>query len=356
MTRVHVLSLPHTHLTKEYDWCAYTAKVRRFPFMLERAGYDVTVYGPNHVEPGPAQQVPVIFEEDRQAWFGTETWDHQKTFGHWDPNEDCWRIPNERAAAAIRENWTPGDIIGVIAGRCQELVVNLLADLKPLVVEWGIGYVGILDTAHHVYESHAWAHHLAGVRHNDEIQYFDTVIGNCYDQDDFDFREEHDGYLLYVGRAMGRKGLAIVTEIAKHTDMPILRAGQPGDDFPGVEHVGVVTGDAKTKLFAGAAALLAPTQYLEPFGGVTVEAMLSGVPVVTTDWGVFTETVTPGLTGRRARTLRQFLDAVEEVQTYDRAAIRDHARTRWTLDVGGQLYGDYLDTVRTLYGKGWYQL
>lgn len=356
MTRVHVLSLPHTHLTKAFDWCAYTAKVRRFPFMLEQAGYDVSVYGPDQYEPGPATQHPVVFDADRKAWFGSETWDHQKTFGHWDPNEDCWRIPNERAAAAIRENWQHGDMIGVIAGRCQELVVNLLADLKPQVVEWGIGYVGILDAAHHVYESHAWAHHLAGIRRNDEIAYFDTVIGNCYNTDEFTFKPTHDGYLLYVGRAMGRKGIPIIAEIAKHVDMPILRAGQPGDDFPGVEHVGVVTGQAKSDLFAGAAALLCPTTYLEPFGGVTVEAMMSGVPVITTDWGVFTETVTPGITGQRARTLRQFLSAVEEVQTYERSAIARHARARWSLEAGAKLYGEYLDTVRTLYGKGWYAL
>lgn len=361
MTRVHVVSLPHTLLTTDYDWCAYTAKVRRFLTMLDMAGDTAILYGPDVYDALPAsvEAVPVVTVADRIAWFGDTEWDQRTVFNRWDPADVAWQTMNARAAEQIRARWQPGDVVGIIGGQCQASIVTALADLGPLVVEWGIGYVGVLDNAHHVFESHAWAHCVAGMRHRDEYAAYDDVIPNCYSVDEFDFREQHDGYLLFVGRPTARKGLAIVEEIAKRTDMPVIRAGQPGVDVPGTKYVGLVTGAAKRELFAGAAALLAPTTYLGPFEGVSVEAMLSGVPVISTDWGAFTENITNGITGRRCHTLREYLDAVEELAAFgpaERQHIRMHARGRWTLDVGARRYHDYLNRVSNLYGEGWYTL
>lgn len=361
MTRVHVVSLPHTLLTTDYDWCAYTAKVRRFLTMLHMAGDTAILYGPDVYDPLPAsvEAVPVVMAGDRQAWFGRETWDQNNVFNRWNPDDVAWATMNARAATAIRERWRPGDVLGIIGGACQASIVDALADLGPLVVEWGIGYIGVLDNAHHVFESYAWAHHVAGLRGQDEFAAYDAVIPNCYSVDEFDFRDRHDGYLLFVGRPTARKGLPIVEEIARRVDMPVYRAGQPGVDVPGTEYVGLVTGADKRALFAGAAALLAPTTYLGPFEGVSVEAMLSGVPVICTDWGAFTENVMNGVTGRRCRTLRDYLEAVEECAAFDdvdRVNIRNHARSRWTLDVGSRAYHEYLQRVSNLYGEGWYTL
>jgi hypothetical protein len=356
VTRIHIVSLPHTLLTRDYDWCAYTAKVRRFVDMVIMSGHTPLVYGPDvHDDIDPrAEYFPIVVAQDRTTWFGSPEWNTNDVFNHWDPEHPSWVTMNDRAASAIRDNWQPGDLLGLIAGRCQEQIVTDLADLGPLVVEWGIGYSGVLDGSHKVFESYAWAHHVAGYYRRDELAFFDDIIPNCFDPGDFEFSAWPGDYLLYMGRPNPRKGLPIIADIAARSDVPVLIAGQPGPAIPHTTYVGLVTGKEKAQLLAGARATLVPTTYLEPFGGVAVESMLSGTPVISTDWGAMTETVVNGVTGLRCRMLTDFLTAVQEIPQLDRGVVREHAMARYSTTVGAQLYGRYLDRVALLYGDGWY--
>lgn len=356
MTRIHIVALPHTLLTKDYSWCAYTAKIIRFVDMLLMAGHTPIVYGPDiHTDINPdAQYVPIVNGLDRKAWFGSEEWDVSNVFSEWNPEHVSWQSTNVRAAEAIRERWEPQDVIGIIAGRCQAQVLDQLADLSPLAVEWGIGYSGTINSTHKIYESYAWAHHVAGFYRADDVRFFDDVIPNCYNIDDFIFGAEPGKYLLYLGRPNPRKGLPIIAEMAARTDLTVLIAGQPGPKIPHTEYVGVVTGRQKAELLAGARAVLCPTTYLEPFGGVAVEAMLSGTPVISSDWGAFTETVVTGVTGYRCRMLTDFMTAIDATERMNRKAIRAHAQARYTTEVGAHMYGEYFDRLATLFDAGWY--
>lgn len=358
-TRVHVVALPHTLLTPDYDWCAYTAKLRRFTHMLVSAGHTPIVYGPDVAELAPGSvHIPVVDADDRQRWFGMPEWDRSQVFDQWDGGATHWREMNARAAYGIAAAWQPGDILGLIAGYCQLSVVEQLHALgvEPLVWEWGVGYSGVLPGSHKTYESYAWAHHVAALTRSDDIRYFDSVIPNCYLPEEFAPSLKVGEYLLFMGRPTERKGLSIVREIAQRTDLPVKVAGQPGADIPGAEYVGIVTGQAKKELLAGARAVLTPTTYLEPFGGVAVEAMLSGTPVIATDWGAFTETVVPFISGLRCRTLSEFLQAVKTVHHIDRRDVLAHAQSRYTTDIGARLYGKQIDRLLTLHADGWYQL
>jgi len=355
--RIHVVSLPHTLLTRDYDYCAYTAKVRRFISMLARADIEVLVYGPDIRDPEvdeDATDYTVIVEEaDRERWFGAPEWNTDVVFDRWDLNDPCWRLTNERAARQIHQRWEPGDILALIGGLCQAQIITDLGDLKPLTTEWGIGYSGVIEGTHKVFESYAWMHYVAARRPDDDLHFFDAVIPNCFDTADFNASDTPGDYLLYMGRPNPRKGLPIIAEIAKRVDIPVLIAGQPGPVIPGTEYVGLVTGEVKADLLAGARALLCPTTYVEPFGGVAVEAMMSGTPVIATDYGAFTETVTAGM-GFRCRMLREFLDAVDEATSLDRTLIRRRAVERYSTTAGAKAYSAYLHTLSTLYGDGWY--
>jgi glycosyltransferase involved in cell wall biosynthesis len=222
-------------------------------------------------------------------------------------------------------------------------------------VEWGIGYEGVFADFR-VFESYAWAHRLAAHRELGAVRFFDTVIPNAFDPGDLMRSHEPGDYLLYLGRMTAMKGLAIVGDIAARVDYPVITAGQGPERVPGAEHVGVVTGMDKARLLADARAVLVPTMYLEPFGGVAVEAMLCGTPAVTTDWGAFTETVSPGVSGFRCSTLAEFVDAVHRAGDMDRVAVADYAACRYTTDVVGPMYDRYLARLATLGDAGWYTM
>lgn len=359
-TQIHLVALPHTLLTKNYDWCAYTAKLRRFTYMLVAAGYTPVVYGPDvHDCAEGTVYVPIVTDLDRTRWFGTNEWDVTKVFDQWDAAAPHWHEMNVRAGAHIADRWQPADILGLIGGTCQQQVVTELAGrgIKPIVWEWGIGYSGVIPGSHRTFESYAWAHHVAGLQHADDIRFFDSVVPNCYDLADFTPNVGQAGeYLLFMGRPTPRKGLSIIAEIAQRTDLPLKVAGQPGADIPGAEHVGIVTGMEKAELLAGARALLCPTTYLEPFGGVAVEAMLSGTPVIATDWGAFTETVQHGINGFRCRTLSDFVTAVEHSHLINRHLVHAHAAMRYTLEQGTGMYAQVIENLQTLNSDGWYHL
>ena len=349
MSRVHVCPpVPHTDLTSHWATCAFTHKVWRLTQMLAAQGHDVITYASEDSEPA-GELVPVITAEDRRRWFGGRTYEVE-VFDRWDINDPCWAELNQQTIAAMRERVAPGDVIALTMGTMHQPIADAFPHV--LAFESGVGYEGSW-APFRVFESYAWMHHTYGRQGINDGRFYDAVIPNAYDPDDFDVRDDHDGYVLFLGRHIERKGTAVVAEIAKHYD--VVTAGQ-GEPIEGCEHVGVVRGDDKRKLIAGARVLLAPTLYCEPFGGVAVEAQLSGVPVVASPWGAFSETVKPGVTGFLPHTLGGFLDAIDSADGLDRRTIRERAVARWSLDAVAPQYGRYLDQLATLRGDGWYSL
>jgi glycosyltransferase involved in cell wall biosynthesis len=121
-----------------------------------------------------------------------------------------------------------------------------------------------------------------------------------------------------------------------------------------VQHLGCLGPEQRDRFLGGAEAVLVPTQYIEPFGGVAVEAQLCGTPVITTDWGAFTETVRHGETGYRCRTMDDFVWATTNAPLLDRRAIRRWASENYSMERVGRMYDEYLRKLQDLYADGWY--
>lgn len=189
---------------------------------------------------------------------------------------------------------------------------------------------------------------------------YEWVVPNYYDITQWEPNYEKGQYILFIGRVYEGKGLYVIKEMAKHLNEDIHIYGM-GDTTPFEgEHMvfhGPITGQkARSDLFRNAKVVLVPSQYTEPFAGVHVEAMLTGTPVVTSPFGVFTETVEQGKTGFRCHTLGDYLAATLAAQELDRKYIADQARARWSLETVGAMYDTIFKEISDLRGPGWYNM
>ncbi len=224
------------------------------------------------------------------------------------------------------------------------------------VVEFGIGYPRTVAN-YRVFESYAWQNYVYGRQGSDGFNY-DAVIPNYFETENFPFSKKKDDYFLFIGRLTGKKGYMTAVEVCKRLDKRLILAGQ-GDPPDYGEYVGVVGPEERARLMSRAQAVFVPTEYVGPFEGVHVEALLCGTPVITTDFGVFSETVVNGVNGFRCRSLREFLDAAKEVQNWSmskRYVIRVNAQRRFSTNIVALDYEAYFERLLTLWGDGWYQL
>lgn len=370
MRTLHVVALPHTTLTERDSSCAYSMKILKFVPMMQAQGCRVILYGPDLIECEPDEHVVITTEADRKRWGFEPGFDTVMAPFLWDANQPYWYEANIRASDALRERVQPRDYLCLIAGWAQQPIAYNVAGPKynnPITVEWGVGYEGIFADFC-AFESYAWMHHNYGLQKIINGRAYDQVIPNFFDSNQFYAATKPDNdYLLYIGRIVHRKGPHIAMEIAKRVGLPLRVAGfgatsaeagvnlvAPEITLEGdVHYEGMVGFKERAELMANAAAVIVPTLYIEPFGGVAVEAMLSGTPVIASDWGSFTEIVTPEV-GRRFRTLRQGVDAFYESQSLDRRKIRLHAISRYSLHAVGPMFSAWFDQLDTLWGAGWY--
>lgn len=168
----------------------------------------------------------------------------------------------------------------------------------------------------------------------------------------FPFGERGGDYLLFLGRMIEDKGPLQAIEIARAAAMPLVLAGPAEEGFdesiaPQIDgrqitYVGRVEPPERNRLLAGAAALLYPLLYPEPFGLVIIEAMACGTPVVAVGIGAVPELVEPGRTGYLADSWQGLTDLVPRALRLDRSAIRaravEHFDYRRMVDCHEQLY------------------
>ena len=190
---------------------------------------------------------------------------------------------------------------------------------------------------------------------------FDAVIPNFVRREDFHTAPD-EGYALYAGRLIRRKGVQVASDIAERAGLALKVIGEGCKSFedgvltatdgtivePFVEYAGIADPARGARIMAGAGVLIVPTLYIEPFGTVHVESMASGVPVVAVDYGVFTETITPGLDGYRYRTSAQAARQIEGIERLRGEGLRERALERFSLEAVAPRFDEWLWRLDTL--------
>ena len=359
--RFHVLGVPHTVSSTEYSACAFTQKVVKFSKMMTERGHEVIHYGHEDSNLVCTEHVTVTTNTDLKIAYGDHDW--RRTFFKYDHQDHAYQTFYKNAIREIGLRKRSNDFILPFWGNYMKIICDAHPDL--ICVEPGIGYAGGHWAPYKVFESYAIYHAYCGlesVSHCNQ-KWYDVVIPNYFDLNDFEPYQPKDDYFLFLGRVYEGKGVNIAVQVTEAIGAKLIIAGQGSlldmgyDKIP--EHVtefGYASIEQRKQLMARAKGGFVPSLYNEPFGGVQIEMLLSGTPTITTDWGAFTENNIHGLTGFRCRTFNDFVDAANRIDEINPRNCVEFARRNFSFDRVGEMYEKYFQDVLNIHGaNGWYE-
>ena len=165
-------------------------------------------------------------------------------------------------------------------------------------------------------------------------------------------------YLAFLGRTSPEKGLDDAIAIAQRAGQPLKIAAKidPVDEeyfenrirplMTGeIEFVGEIQEDQKDDFLGGAAALLFPIDWPEPFGLVMIEAAARGTPVLAYPRGSVREVIDEGVTGMVVEDVDQAVAALPDLLRLPRASVRSAVEQRFSQS---RMAGDYVELYRRL--------
>jgi glycosyltransferase involved in cell wall biosynthesis len=353
--------------------CAFTQKVVKLSKMLLSLGHKVILYGAEGSDAPCTEFIQTHTLSDiRREWGdGDNRFDlgydwKSEGFRH-DFNAERTATTRKYYASAIEgidRRKKPDDFLLVMQGVYQKPIADAAG--LWLTCEPGIGYRGSY-ARFRAFESAYLMNFTYGSEHPGQCingHYYDRVIPNYFDAKDFPFCPDKDDYFFYIGRLIERKGVMTAVKTVDAIGARLILAGQGSLQInsPSCEVIGYVGPEERAELMGHAKAVFVPTLYLEAFGGVNVEAQLCGTPAITTNFGVFPETVVQGVTGYRCNTLQDFVDATLSVDKLDPYAIRAHAE-RYLTDNIKHEFDNWFRDLYQLYRsatelgvKGWHHL
>jgi glycosyltransferase involved in cell wall biosynthesis len=179
-------------------------------------------------------------------------------------------------------------------------------------------------------------------------------------QPDFS-KSGEDPYLVFLGRFSRDKRPDRAIEIARRAGLKIKLAAKIGDDDRAyfheqveplldgdrVDYVGEIEEQQKAEFLGGAAGLLFPIDWPEPFGLAVIEAMACGTPVIAWNCGAMPEIIDRGVTGFVVEEIGEAVARVPELLQLDRGCVRAAFEKRFSAE---RMTRDYVAAYVRLLG------
>lgn len=345
--RLHILGIPHTITRDEYSHCAFTGKVQRFSPMMKSRNFEVYHYGVETSISGADKDIDILSKSEWENLriesymvLHKELSREEVTLKLKDPtqfvgdlanlNTPLYTVFNERLRDALIKNYrsVKTDIICLPFGPAHE---HAIQGLNMVAVESGIGYPNSYKN-YRIFESYAKLHIMLNA-HNKPPQNYWFVVPNYYNVSEFSLSlTPKKNTVGFFGRINNIKGVNILVAIAKR--MPHIQfiiCGQ-GDPTPYLTESNItyklpIHGSERSEYLGSLSALIAPSNFAEPFCGVSVEAQLCGTPVITSDCGAVVENVEAFKTGLHCHTLADYCYGITMAidGKFDRTYIRNRA-------------------------------
>jgi glycosyltransferase involved in cell wall biosynthesis len=173
-------------------------------------------------------------------------------------------------------------------------------------------------------------------------------------------------YLAFLGRLTREKGPETAIRLARASGMPLRMAAKipraagryyneclkPMIDGKQIVLVGELDDRAKGDLLRGAAALLFPIDWPEPFGLVMIEAMACGTPVIAFRRGSVPEVIDDGQSGFAVDDEEAAVAAIKRIGQLDRRLVRATFERRFTARRMAENYVRHYRTVLDSRARG----
>jgi glycosyltransferase involved in cell wall biosynthesis len=355
--RFIVPGIPHTVTDRSYTACAYTQKVLKFCHMMHERGHEVIHIGHERSQVQCSQHLTVTDDLVLDLAYGDHDWQRHQ-FRH-DIGDWAYQEFNRRGVEVLKAVGQPGDFLCCPFGQGHWAMAQQALTQGIRVCEPGIGYTsGHIPGSWRAYESHAVRTTVEGAQ--SPQNWYSRVIPNYFDAADFEYSENKSDYVLYLGRVTELKGITTCIRATEAAGVRLIIAGQGRLSDIGytetpahVTELGYADQALRRELMRDARALIIATTYLEPFGGVVVEALLSGTPIITPFFGAFEEINQHGVTGFKCHTLRDFKNAILNAHNISPVNCR-YRGVAYTFPVIAPQFESWFEAIDEVYtGQGW---